>query len=351
MARLDLAESALALALTTPRTYTSDPRAARSFARRMYDASRRATLDAESLGAKGWRVNSVLALAAYYGSTDDKTEAYARAALAVKDLPPGSVSWTSMSVLSIFAESRWKGIQLAVRERRNWPPEWLADIHATHAVLLRHPLGTDAQVAWHYDFLTWLGARDQARRVLDAGLVRFRLSPALHAHLRERAGAKGPLGLEAAYDALLAEKDAPAGLALYAGLASATAGDQYRRARAFEPASAAYGRAIAHFERAITADAMSKDDAERGITMAFSGRARVAYQLGNDEQALIEILAAFERRPDVVGDNDGVGITPGETAQMLLARLREAKKSDLVARLETALSRIDPELLRPDRNN
>ena len=346
--RLDLAESALALALTTPKTYTSDPRAARSFARRMYDASRRASLEAEALGAKGWRVDSVLALDAYY--TDDKTTAYARAGAAVKDLPPGSVSWTSMSVLSVFAESRWKAIQSAVRERRNWPPEWLADIHAAHAVLLRHPLGTDAQVAWHCDFLAWLGARDQATRVLDAGLVRFSLSPLLHARLRERAAAKGPGGLEATYDAMLAAKDAPPELATFAGLASATAADQHRRARAFEEAAAAYGRAIAHFERAVKADASAKDVAEVGITMAYAGRARLAYQLDHDEQALVEILSALERRPDVAGDKDGVGITPGETAQMLLARLRTTKKDDLAAQLDAALAKIDPELLRPDRN-
>ena len=180
--------------------------------------------------------------------------------------------------------------------------------------------------------------------------MRFSLSPLLHARLRERAAAKGPGGLEAAYDAMLAEKDAPSGLALYAGLASATAADQHRRGRSFESASAAYGRAIARFEAAIKADPSAKDAAELGITMAFAGRARIAYQLDQDEQALVEILSALERRPDVAGDKDGVGITPGETAQMLLARLKTAKKDDLAARLETALSKIDPELLKPDRN-
>jgi hypothetical protein len=42
-----------------------------------------------------------------------------------------------------------------------------------------------------------------------------------------------------------------------------------------------------------------------------------------------------------------VGIKPGETAQMLLARLREQGRNELASRLAAALSRIDPELLRP----
>jgi len=348
--RLVIAESSLALALTVPKTYTSDPRAARSFAKRMYDAARTNGLDAEKAGAKGWRLDSTLALTAYY--TADTTEAYARAAAAVRALPPGDISWTSLAVLQVFAESRWKAIKALVREQKQWPPEWLSDIHAAHAVLLQHPLGTDGQVAWHYDFLTWLGARDQAKRVLEAGLVRFRASSELHQRLRERlmAGRGGVASVEPAYDAMLAEKNAPPELEGFAGLASMSVADQLRRGRAWEPASAAYGRAIAHYERAITLDPSSKDASDRAIAFAFASRARIAYQLDHDEQALQEILSSFRRKPDAAGDKDGVGVTPGETGQMLLARLKSAKKDDLAHELEMALSLLDPELLKPDRN-
>ena len=218
-------------------------------------------------------------------------------------------------------------------------------------MLLRHPLGTDDQVAWHYDFLAWLGARDQAARVLDAGLVRFRLSTALHERLRERTLlTKGPDGLEAAYAALSAEKDAPARLAAFAGRASVVAADQHRRVRAYEAALAAYARAIAHFEQALAADDEGRDALDAAIAFALAGRARVAYQLHDDERAVADVVASFARRKDLAGTADGLGITPVETAQMLLDRLKTAKKDDLAAKLEAALGGLDPDLLKPDRN-
>jgi hypothetical protein len=43
-----------------------------------------------------------------------------------------------------------------------------------------------------------------------------------------------------------------------------------------------------------------------------------------------------------------MGITPGETAQMLLARLREQGKAEATAKLEAAMAKLDQELLAPD---
>ncbi len=82
--------------------------------------------------------------------------------------------------------------------------------------------------------------------------------------------------------------------------------------------------------------------------MALAGRARVAYELEDDERALADVLASFGRSPDTAGDRDGMNVTPGETAQMLLARLRKDKKDALAAKLAAALDKIDPDLLAPD---
>ena len=60
-------------------------------------------------------------------------------------------------------------------------------------------------------------------------------------------------------------------------------------------------------------------------------------------------LSSFERSPGSAGTRDSMGINPAETAQMLLARLREHKKEALAAQLAEALAKLDPELLRPDR--
>ena len=91
-----------------------------------------------------------------------------------------------------------------------------------------------------------------------------------------------------------------------------------------------------------------RDGADHAIALARAARARIYYQLNDDAKALDEMIAAFERRPASAGTRDGMGITPGETAQMLLARLRKEDKSGPTARLEAALGKIDPTLLAPD---
>jgi len=254
-----------------------------------------------------------------------------------------------MAVVTVFAESRWKAIRAAVKEQKDWPVEWLSDLHSAYTLLLRHPLGTDGQVLWHYELLDWLGARYRANRTLWEGLARFPDSSRLHEQLRDRLLKwRGPDGLEAAYRKMLAERSDPARLAPFAAVASVAAADHHRRTRAYEKALAAYARAIEYYESAIQADADHRESADPAIAIALAARARVAYELGDDERAVTEMLASFARHPDSAGTRDGVGIKAGETAQMLLVRLREKKKEDLAAGLEAALSKIDPELLRPN---
>ncbi|MHC4817561.1 MAG: hypothetical protein ACYTF8_05870 [Planctomycetota bacterium] len=345
--RLEYAEASLALALAAPRTYALNPRIGRRVAAYLYKDARRAAREAETLGAEGWRLNAVLALAAYYG--DDREKGYEHAAAAMKDLPSGDRGWASMAVVTVFAESRWKAIRAAVKEQKDWPVAWLSDLNAAYTLLLRHPLGTDGQVLWHYELLDWLGARYRANRVLWEGLARFPDSRRLHARLRDRLLKwRGPGGLEAAYRKMLAEPNDPARLAPFAGIASVAAADQYRRTRAYDKALQAYADAIGHFESAIRADADHKETADPAIALALASRARMAFELEDDERAVKEMLASFERHPDSAGTRDGLGIKPGETAQILLVRLRAQKKDELASRLAAALSRIDPELLLPD---
>jgi len=346
--RLDLAEANLAFALAAPRVYAMNPRLGRLVARQLFGDAERAVREAQELGATGWRPNSILTLAAYY--TGETEAAYELADAAMKDLPAGDTSWASMAVVTVFAESRWMAIKAAVRDGKTWPAEWLSDLHSAYTILLRHPLGTDSQVLWHYELLDWLGAGYRATRVLREGIERFRDSEALHERLRDRLLKwQGPDGLEAAYGKLLEEKDDAAVMAPFAGLASVAAAESYRRTREYEKAQAAYGRAIAHFERGVAADAGNGERAQPAIALAHAGRARVAYELGDDDLALKEILASFAASPRSAGDRDGIGITPGETAQMLLARLNEAKKEEAAAKLQEALGGIDPDLLAPDR--
>ncbi len=345
--RLQLAESSLALAFEAPRKYVSNQRLARQITRQMYVDAKREALAAEKLGATGWRVNSVLALAAYY--TGDAAEAYKRADVAMKDLPADDSTWRSMALVTVFAESRFKAIKKAVKAKEDWPQGWLADLHAAYAILQRHPLGTADQVFWHYDFMDWLGAHHRATRILHEGIGRFRDSEKLHKALRERLmRRRGAKALETYYAELLKEFEDPARLSAYASLASLTVAEYYRRTNRYEKAIAGYERSIMHYEDAIQAHEAHKAFGDRHIALAHAAIARMAYQLDDDELATKEILKSFARDPSAAGTRDAMGFTPGETGQMLLARLKKAEKADLAAKVEVALSELDSALLRPD---
>jgi tetratricopeptide (TPR) repeat protein len=347
-ARVEFAEACLALGIEARKALWSDPKDARILAQTMFDDARASAVRADALGAPKWRTDTVRALAAYYAG--DVEGSYERAAAAVKELPAGEPSWNSMAVLTVFAESRWKAIKAMVKEKKAWPPEWIADLNATYTVLLRHPLATDSQMGWHYNFLTWLGAKDAAGRLLDESLARFPASADLHQRLRRRYLERRDLdGVEAAYEKLLAAPDAPPAAARYAAEASTVVGDFHRRAQRRDKALASYERAIAAYERAAKADAAYAADADRAVALLLAGRARIAYELTDWDGSLAAMLASFARSRESAGTRDGVGVTPGETAQVLLSKLRELKKDEAVKQLEEALAKIDPELLRPDR--
>jgi len=182
--------------------------------------------------------------------------------------------------------------------------------------------------------------------VLDAGLDRFLGAPELHARFRGRIlRDKGVDVLEGAYADLLRSKGGTPSLEWYAGYASMVAAEFRRRAGRREEALAGYGRAIRHFERSLAAEPSYEDSAGRYIALARAGRARIAYEAGDDGTALEELLAALRRKPEAAAELDGLGISPADTARMLLARLEERKDEARAARLKAALDRLDPRLL------
>ncbi len=346
-AHVELAEATLALALKAPLRYASNPRMARLAARHLFGDAMKYAEEARKLGTPEWRVETVLALAKYYRG--QKQAAYPHAEKAMKGLPPGDNGWNSMAVVTIFAESRWTALKAAVKAKKDYPPEWLTDLNAAYEVLLRHPLGTAKQVSWHYDLLKWLRARRRASQVLMEGLKRFRDAPELHQRLRQRLILfRGPDGLEERYEKLVNDLDDPGRVGPFAGRASIFAAEYHRRMWRFERALISYNRAIAHHEAAIEGDPRNKDASTHAIALAHAARARVYLQLSDDDRALLEILESFQRRKQSAGTRDGIGITPGETAQMLLARLKKREKTDQAKQLEEALKSLDQELLRPD---
>lgn len=354
-ALLELAEASLAYALeadhalgVTPKTdqlLTADPATAKRLARSKYHEARQAALEAKSLGENSWRLDAVLSLIDYYQG-NNLTEAYALAEKAMKAMPTGVTEWNSMAVLTVFAEGRFRGIKKAISEKRKWPPEWLTDVHSAYSVLLHHPLGTDNQVQWHYDFLMWLGAHRRATRFLDEGIKRFPNSWILHDRLRGRLLQVRKIeDLETTYASMLRRSDDPSTIRWFAGLASFVAAEFHRKIGSREKAFDAYGRSINYYEKVIEESPDTRETADPYIALALAGRSRIRFEAQDYETALEALLLSFDRGPDVAATLDGLNISPVDTAKMLRARLSEMKRDDLVAQLQTALDNLDPSML------
>lgn len=347
-ARLELAESYLALALDpkTAQGLGTNRKTAWQYSNLMFEDAQRAALEAEKLGTTGWRTDAVLAITAKY--LGNLPEAERRAEAAVGAMTPDAASANSALVLQLFAEARQKAISKAVVAKETWPPQWMADVHAAYSVLGKHPLGTDINVVSHYDFVKFLGGNAQASRILDEGLARFPNSWILHDRLRERILAeKGVAGLEATYEAMLAKPGAPANLEWFAGYTSIVAAEFHRRAGNVQEATAAYDRAVAHYDRSIAANPESRASADHYAALAIAGRARLALERKDHDHALAELLASLERAPGAAAVQDGLNLSPVDTAKTLLARLKQEKRDDQARTLEGALAKLDPEQLAP----
>lgn len=365
--RLRLAEGYLeeALAMRFPGARGSSGRwrsVGEDLARLRFEDARGAALEAERLGEGGWRAGAVRALAANYLGEED--EARALAASAAAALPPGEPSWLAMATLELFAKTRWRAIARAIDEKEDWPSSWLADVHAACSVLARHPRGTDAQVAWHHDVLSWLGAGAEAGRVLDAGLVRFPDSSRLHDRLRARwLRERGAGGLLEGYESWLAgsapappARDGgfertgsppavrPSHLPWFTGKAAMVAAEFHRRTGDAARAREAYERAASYFEREQARHPETREVTDAAVARVLAGRARLAFEEGRDGEALDDLLASFQRCPSAAADRDGWNLSAIDTARGLRGRLEAAGQEERVARLDAALGDLDPAL-------
>jgi len=342
-AKLEFAESLLARAAQSG--------VERRFAQALIEEARLNAQEAEKLGAKGWKLDALLAVCA--NKLGDQASALPRAVAAVEggmlkldDAGLGATEDVKVQVLALFALSRQLAIRRAYRERTQWPPEWMADINAAYATLSEHPLVTDENLVSYYDFLRWLGASPRANGVLDNALTRFPDSALLHERLRSRIlWEKGPTGLLSAYAEMLSRPKASLQLSWYAGYAALVAAEHHRRRGEFDQASAAYNAGIAHYETSIKALPDGADLCNHFIALALAGRARMALEQGDLERATSELLASFARRADSAATPDGLNLTPADTSRMLEARLGDAKREDLLVKLKDALSKLDPKLL------
>jgi tetratricopeptide (TPR) repeat protein len=338
-ALLELADSYLRLAVEGQH----EPR----FRRLLLEDARRTAAKAEEMGVDDWRVHSIVAAAAQeLGETANAQE---RAALAVRSMPADTSSWSTMMVLDLFASGRQRAIADSYRDKREWPREWLTDLHAAHALLAVHPHGRDEHAVRYYDFLAAIGAGAHAQRVLDEGLGRFPDSWDLHARLRTRVLRRQRLGafdgLEAVYEAMMREPDASPQLHWFAGYASLVVAEQHRRVGDGDSAKRAYDRAAEHYEKAIVVNPANRATSDHYVAMALAGRGRLALEAGEHGESLELILGSFARRREASASLDGLGISAVGTAKMLLVHFKAQDLEGEALRLQSALDSLEPEWL------
>ncbi|MBL8725080.1 MAG: hypothetical protein JNK49_13600 [Planctomycetes bacterium] len=338
--RLAAAEASLLQALQLPR---QGHRQQQAFRRMLLEDAERSAAAAVTLGGSGWQLDAVSAVvAAELGRT---AAAYEQAIAAAAALPPEAPGPLAVACLALFAEARQEAIVAAVREQRDFPPQWTTDVHAAYAVLGKHPLGQDRHVAHHFDFLDFFGT-PEAGAVLDAGLQRFPASAPLHERLRQRLlQTGGPEALLGDYARRTAAADAPPALHWFAGYAALCAAEAHRRQRAEGPARAAYQHGLRCF--AAYRERSSATDGEHYVAMAHAGLARLALEAGDLEAAWRALEQAFTAAPLAAASLDGLGHTAVQTADMLRARAEAAAQPHLVQQIDAALAGLPAEALAP----
>lgn len=340
LVRLDVAESSLLQALEiTAGTGRGSARQAQQQRRLLLDDAQRNADAAVQLGATGWRPAALRAVIAF--QRGETATAYEHSIAAAPLLPPDADSRLAAELLALFAEARQEAIVAATRQKTDWDPAWMNDVHTAYSLLLQHPLGNDQHVAWHYDFLQFFGA-PELDAVLARGLARFPESPLLHERLRARALAQGgPDGLEAEYARRLADDDAPRTLPWFAGYAALVAAESHRRNQAPDRARAAYERALAHF--AHYRERTGAADGEHYVAVAHGGLARLLLQAGDLRGCLAALQRSFAAAPAAAAAVDGLGITTMQTAEMLRGRALDQKDEALLRQLEQELAALPPE--------
>ncbi|MSR47176.1 MAG: hypothetical protein EXS13_08935 [Planctomycetes bacterium] len=307
-----------------------------------------------SLGAHGYRASALQAITARLAGDEARARTLAEQAITA-GAPDDPTEAGALDVLELFARQRELALGQALRERKPWPPQWLTDLNAAYGAMVRHPLASDRHVATHYDVLDWLGAGQPATRFLGEGLARFPDSDALHERLRARlVKERGASGLLEAYSLRVAAAPDSAAAHSYAGYGALVAAEFERRAGRAPAAVAAYQRAIEWYERAI---ALAPDDRGAGdhfVALALAGEARVAFEAQDFAGAVAGLEASFQRSPDSAATQDGLNVSPVDSAKMVLGQLQLVAKGDhadatatgeLAKRLDTALAALDPKLL------
>jgi len=311
----------------------------RKVAEEMFRLARTQAEQEITAGSGGWVPSAVVAIASNY--LGEREAAMTAAEIAVKQLPAGESSWNAYALLSLFADGRREAIRKAAEDKQSWPPEWLGEIQSAYAILAKHPLTSDAEIARQYDFLVRIRAVPTASRILRDGLDSFPDSWSLHERFRLLLLAEqGADGIEPVYDAWLRESDAPPHLRWYAAQAALFTAEEMRKLSRLADADAAYVRALAHFQAQRQSAPETAESALTFEVLALAGRARIAAENGQLAAATELILRAFHHRPESAAALDRLNVSPVGTARKILAGLQQAGDTANAERIQSALDAL-----------
>ena len=251
---------------------------------------------------------------------------------AAREAAPGLEPWSVMpiaaDVLNIVADVSLRRVYAAMEADEALPATALADAIAAHAVLLRHPLGTEAQAVRGFQMLRALQLDAPLRASVTRALERWSTSAAMHEWyrwvvLRDL----GPDGMLTAYDERrLAGLDAAQRLS-FSGLAKLQAAERLVDERRGAEALDAYRASISELEDAIDADSSVGDFARWYQTHARAARSRVFLAEGRLDEALAEILLGFAAEGPALDAPDGRGISPRDTLELVRDALIDAGRA------------------------
>ncbi|MCR9246228.1 MAG: hypothetical protein NXI31_14450 [bacterium] len=182
--------------------------------------------------------------------------------------------------------------------------------------------------------LEYVGARHEARRLLDSAVRRFASSNA--AHERWRARWLADMGTEpmrhAAGTLVEGAADRPTA-EWFAGYAAIVAAERHVRDRRPKATIAAYTDAVDRFVASAEANPNYTNTAHHFAVLALAGRALARHEQGDSSAAVDDLLRAAELRDASLREKDGLGRTPRSISQQIRKDLEARGEDALVERL------------------
>lgn len=218
---------------------------------------------------------------------------------------------------------------------------WRADIDRVLAMLdlmAERKAAREGALLAGAGLLEHSGLRSEARTRLGDAVVRFPGSAKAHERWRNRLYVDlGGAGVRKAYAEYVDKAADKPAAEWFAGYAALVVGDQETRDKRRPKAIAAYGEAVERLQRSAAGNADFADSANGLAVLALAGRARQLADDGRGDDAVADLLRAWQLRPAAFDDADGLQRTPRAIAAGVAKDLTAAGRTELAAKLAPML--------------